>query len=421
MAANGQASAQNPYPLSGIRVVDFCWVYAGPLMTRTLADYGAEVIKVESHKRLDGTRLGRPIIGDDITKGDEGLQPELQPLYHALNRNKHSITIDIREETGRALIHDLIAVSDVVTDNFSAGVLSRLGFGYEELRKIKPDIICASLSGAGQYGPLKDVPVYANTLGPLSGVGLLLGYPPDKPMGASQFAWGDACATIRGVGAIAMALYHRKRTGEGQYIDVSELDCNISGLDEPLLDYQMNGRVAGPQGNTHPVNVPNGIYRCAGDDRWISISVETEEQWRALCGEMGRPELASAEKFADGFRRWQNRDELDETINAWTADQPDDELTKRLQAAGVAAFPCYHVQDKSVDPHFREREYYVENDHPRIGVMWVPGTPWKFSESKAGIQRHAPELGEHNEYVFNEVLGLGSDRLEELVESGIVH
>ncbi len=265
------------------------------------------------------------------------------------------------------------------------------------------------------------MPVYANTLGPLSGVGLLLGSPPDKPMGASQFAWGDACATIRGVGAIAMALYHRKRTGEGQYIDVSELDCNISGLDEPLLDYQMNGRVAGPQGNTHSVNVPNGIYRCAGDDRWISIAVETEEQWRALCGEMGRPELASSEKFADGFKRWQNRDELDETINAWTKDQPDDELTKRLQAAGVAAFPCYHVQDKSVDPHFRERQYYVENDHPRIGVMWVPGTPWKFSESKAGIQRHAPELGEHNEYVFNEVLGLGSDRLEELVESGIVH
>ena len=247
MVANG---TQNAYPLSGIRVVDFCWVYAGPLMTRTLADYGAEVIKVESHKRLDGTRLGRPIIGDDITKGDEGLQPELQPLYHALNRNKHSITIDIREETGRKLIHDLIAVSDVVTDNFSAGVLDRLGFGYEALRKIKPDIICASLSGAGQYGPLKDVPVYANTLGPLSGVGLLLGYQPDKPMGASQFAWGDACATIRGVGAIAMALYHRKRTGEGQYIDVSRAG----------LQYLRTGRAPAGLSNERPGGGPPGEH-----------------------------------------------------------------------------------------------------------------------------------------------------------------
>ena len=412
---------RNVYPLAGVRVVDFCWVYAGPLMTRILADYGAEVIKVESHKRLDGTRLGRPIIGDDTMKGDEGLQPELQPLFHALNRNKRSITVDIREAKGIELIHDLIKLSDVVTDNFSVGVLNRLGLGYDQLRKIKPDVICASLSGAGQYGPLKGVPVYANTLGPISGLANLIGYPPDSPMGATQFAWGDANSSLRGAAAIMVALYHRRRTGQGQYIDVSEWECTTSGLEEPFLDYQMNGRVAGPQGNNHPVFVPHGNYPCTGENRWISITTRSEEEWQSLCRAIDKPELGQSEKFGEAIDRWRHQEELDQIISAWTKGQESGELTQRLQGAGVCAFPCYTVQDQSVDPHLTDQRFYVEDDHPSIGVMWLPGIPWKFSESLGDVRRHAPILGQDNKYVFNELLGVPEADLEKLAEQQVLH
>ena len=285
--------------LEGYRILDFGTAWAGPMSTQLLADMGAEVIKVETQGRLDGLRMGRPIVGDDIAGGDEGKWPNLQPAFHALNRNKMSITVDIKKEEGLSLIRDLVKISDVVSDNFSPGVMARAGLDYDSLIKIKPDIITISLSGVGQYGPLKDATLYANTIMALSGLSSLLGYPGEPPLGMSAVAYGDANASIHAAFVILAALVHRKMTGEGQQIDLAETQMGSSLLGEALMDYQMNGRVARPQGNRHPYMSPHNNYPCAGEDKWVSIAVKTNEEWRSLCQAMGNPAWSSEERFGN--------------------------------------------------------------------------------------------------------------------------
>ncbi len=420
-AASDPAAPTDPaYPLAGVRVVDFCWVYAGPLVTRLLAELGAEVIKIESRKRLDGTRLGRPIVGNAIAAGDKGLEPELQPLNHALNRNKRSLTVDVSTPRGVELIKALVRRSDIVTDNFNAGVMDRLGLGYPDLRALKADIIVLSMSGAGQYGPLKDVLVYANTLAPLSGVGRLVGYPGEPPLGVMKPTYGDTNAAVRSVSALLVALYHRNRTGKGQFIDVSEWEASLMGLEPALLDVQMNGRVAGPTGNRHPAMAPHNNYRCAGDDEWISIAVGSQDEWLRLVQTMGAPEWTADPRFADSHERLRNVEALDARVTEWTRDQDARDLTERLQAAGVAAFPVLTVEGEYLDPHLSERECFVELEHPMVGLEMLPGTPWRFSASKADIRRHAPLLGQDNDYVLGELLRLSTEEIERLVAEEVV-
>jgi benzylsuccinate CoA-transferase BbsF subunit len=407
--------------LEGYRILDFGTAWAGPMSTQLLADMGAEVIKVETRGRLDGLRMGRPIVGDDIAGGDEGKWPNLQPVFHALNRNKMSVTVDIKKEEGLSLIRELVRISDVVSDNFSPGVMARAGLGYESLVKIKPDIITISLSGVGQYGPLKDATLYANTIMALSGLSALLGYDGEPPLGMSAVAYGDANASIHAAFAVLAALVYRKMTGEGQPIDLAETQMGSSLLGEALMDYQMNGRAAGPRGNRHPYLAPHNNYPCAGEDQWVSIAVKTNEEWRGFCQAMGNPAWSLDEKFGSTSARLDHQEELDRHISQWTMHYEPNEVMERLQKAGVAAVAVMTTENQYFDPHFKERESYIEIEHPLVGVEALYGIPWRLSETPGKIYRPAPSLGEHNDYVFGDLLKLSKEEMERLVKKKVIY
>ncbi len=292
--------------LEGIRVLDFGTAWAGPMMGHFLADMGAEVIKVESRTAIDGARLGRPIVGDDIAGGDRGKWVDVQPQFHGVNRNKYGITVNLKQPEGMVLIKELVKKSDVVLDNSSPGVMKRLGLDYESLKKIKPDIITISLSGLGAYGPYSNAVVYANIITALSGLVSQIGYYGEPVLGAQTALYGDANASVHGAFAVLAALYYRKRTGEGQHIDLAEVEVGTSVLGEAILDYTMNRRVAKPQGNNHPSMAPHNNYRCKGDDKWISIAIKTEEEWANFCQAIGNPDWARENRFADAFSRLNN-------------------------------------------------------------------------------------------------------------------
>jgi len=407
--------------LEGVRIIDFGTAWAGPMSTQLLADMGAEVIKVETKGRLDGLRMGRPIVGDDITGGDEGKWPNLMPAFHALNRNKMSITVDFKKEEGLALIRDLVKISDVVSDNFSPGVMARAGLDYDSLCKIKPDIITISLSGAGQYGPLKDATLYANTIMALSGLSSLLGYDGEPPLGMSAVAYGDANASIHAAFAILAALVYRKMTGEGQQIDLAETQMGSSLMGEALMDFHMNGRTARPQGNRHSHMAPHNHYPCSEEDKWVSIAVATDDEWQQFCKAIGNQAWCRDERFVNAMDRWKNQEALDKFIAEWTINHEPIEAMEILQKAGVAAVAVMTTEDQYFNPHFMERQSYIEIEHPLVGVEALYGIPWRLSETPGEIQRPAPNLGEHNEYVFKDLLGMDSKRFDQLVQNKVIY
>ena len=408
-------------PLERYRVVDFGTAWAGPMGAQLLGDMGAEVIKVESHVRMDGLRLGRPLVGEDFAGGDRGLWPELQPLYHSLNRNKMCVTVNLKEPDGLALVKDLIAQSDVVMHNFSPGVMDRLGLGYEALRALRPDIIVVSMPAAGETGPERDILAYAPIVQALSGMMSLVGYPDEPLVGEIQSAWCDAVASLHAALAAAAALRHRNRTGQGQYVEVAQLEASTAMMGESLLGFSMNGKVSEPMGNVDPEFGPHNNYPCAGDDRWVSIAVRTQEEWLAFCTALGLPDWGKAPRFADRYLRHVNRAELDKHVAAWTSQRSPEEVTELLQGAGVAAMTVMHIGDQFQEEHFHQRNAFLETEHPHIGAEWLYGQPWVMSGAEAKVRRPAPLLGQHNEYVFGELLGVPAPSLKLLVESGAVH
>ena len=409
-------------PLSNYRVVDFGTAWAGPMAAQLLADLGAEVIKVESRARLDGLRLGRPIVGEDIAGGDRGLWPELQPVFHGINRNKLSVTLNLKTEEGRRLARELIARSDVVMNNYSPGVLERLGLGYNELRQLRPDIILVSMPSVGETGPLRDVLAYAPIIQALSGLMSLVGYEEDEPLvGELQAPWSDVVAALHAALATVAALRHRNLTGEGQFIEVAQLEATTSMLGEAFLGYQMTGRVPRPQGNYDPDFAPHNNYPCAGEDKWVSIAVRTEEEWRAFCRALGNPQWTRDPRFADKSSRLKHIRQLDQHIRSWTEQYSAQEITRLLQQHGVAAMPVMNIEDQFADPHLQERQAYVETEHPHVGVEWLYGMSWLLSGTPGSVRAPAPLLGQHNEYVFRQLLGLPAQELERLQAAQVVY
>jgi len=406
--------------LKRYRVIDFGTAMAAPVLTRMMADMGAEVIKVESREKMDGIRMGRPIIGDDIAGGDRGEWPNLQPAFHNYNRNKRGITLSFKNPRGVQLLKDLVRISDVVCNNFRPGMLAEVGLGYDELVKINPGIIDISLTGVGEYGPLSEIPTYAHSITALSGLNSLIGYR-DELIGTMACAYGDSNASIHGLLAVLAALYYRERTGRGQHIDLSEAQASTSILGEAIMEYVMNGRVLGPQGNDNPAFAPHSNYPCKGDDKWIAIAVKTEEEWKSFCEATGHPQWVRDERFADKYCRWQHRVELDQLINAWTMNHSPYEVMEILQAAGIAAVPVMNIEDEYLDPHFRERQTFVEFSHPLVGEEVIYGFPWKMNKTPASVYRHAPSLGEDNEYVFGQLLGLKKEEIVQLQEEKVIY
>ena len=413
-----------PLALRDVRIVDLGSAWAGPMAGQLLADMGAEVIKVESRARMDGMRLGRPMVGDDLAGGDRGLWPELQPVFHGLNRNKLSVTLNLRTDEGKAILRRLASVSDVVLSNFSPGVLQRLGMDYDSMRAVKPDIIVAAMPAFGDTGPLRDMVAYAPIIQAMSGMMSLVGYPPEEGeplVGELQAAWSDTMAALCAALGVVAAVHHRNRTGCGQYVEAAHLEGTAALLGVPMLQYQMTGEVPTPLGNDEPDFAPHNNYPCAGEDEWVSVAVGSDAEWRALVDVLADDRLKADSRFCDPVSRWRNRRQLDEILSDWTRTRSAQEVTSILQQAGVAAMPVMNIADQFADPHLNSRETYVEIDHPHVGAEMVYGVPWRFSGIPGSVRTPAPLMGQHNDYVLSELLGLDETGIAELVAEQVVY
>ena len=397
-------------PLEGIRVCDFTWVWAGPFCTMQLAHLGADVIKVESTKRLDTVRGFIP--ADD--------QPGVNRAgyFNQYNQGKRSVQLDLSTSEGREIALKLAAASDVVTENFSAGVMERLGLGYERLKAVKPDIIMISLSGYGATGPLSPYISYGPAQVPMSGLASLTGYIDGPPMEVGV-SYGDPNGGIHGAVAILAALWHRQRTGEGQYIDQSQWESAIAVLPEGVMAQVMNGEQPARRGNRDGVMAPHGTFRCAGEDEWVSIACGSDEEFRALCRVMEQPGLADDPRFVTMAARKQHEDELEDLISNWTGARDRWQITRALQEAGVAAFPSMTSADLVADPHLRARGILVELEHLEVGERIHVGIPWQMSGTPCAVQAPAPLLGQHTDEVLREVLRMPDAEIARLRERGI--
>ncbi|RLB90543.1 MAG: hypothetical protein DRH26_09510 [Deltaproteobacteria bacterium] len=398
-------------PLEGYRVIDFGWAAAAPRATCLLADMGAQVIKVETRKRLDPVRFGPDNIERD---------PEKDPLFHSINRNKLGILLDLTRPEGKTLIRDLIKKSDVVVENFSPGVMKRLSLDYDELKKLKQDIIMISFPGVGSEGPLSDVVTYGPSLAALAGLDNLIGYEGERVLGMQQ-AYADINSSLFGAFAVQIALFHREKYGKGQRIEVAQMETLLSTMPEPMLEFSFNNRTLSSLGNVNNMMPVHNNYPCKGEDKWVSISLITEEEWESFCRALGNPSWIQKKDFADNYKRSLNRKDLDKLIGEWTREKTPYEVMEILQKEGVAATPCADTEDRFSDPHFSERENIVNIEHPVTGMDFVPNVVCNLSETPGEIRRPAPMLGQHNEYVFGELLGLSKEKIHQYVEEKILY
>jgi crotonobetainyl-CoA:carnitine CoA-transferase CaiB-like acyl-CoA transferase len=393
--------------LTGIRVVDFTWVVAGPVATRMLADNGAEVIKVE--RKIPGYMGPRKV----------GLQPDL-------NRNKLSVAINMAEPRGIELARRLVKISDLVIDNFSARVMRGWGMDYESLRKIKPDIICISMSGLGHTGPRRDYVSYGPTLQSLTGFTRLMTDPNGEPAGYG-YSFSDLAGGLAGGFAALAALWHRRRTGEGQFIDLSQMEALTGFIGPGLLDISVNGREQSPvdwRAQEKPT-APYGVYRCQpsgdDDDRWIVISVGSQAEWDRFMSAIGAPPWVNDAKFRTLYLRMRNREELDRQVAAWTANHQAEAAMTILQRAGVPAGLVQNGADLCTrDPQLQFRNFWAPVKRPDGSDTYVSGIPYRLSATPGAIRSNAPEVGEDNEYVLGELLGLPAAEREELYARQVV-
>ena len=398
---NGHGPPPDPVaPLAGIRVLDLGQVWAGPLLGQYLADFGAEVIKVANPER-EAMQSGPNVV----------LDPADPIAYDGFGRNRLSVSVDLTTPDGREILDRLIAVSDVIFDNFSPRGVKRLGLDNERVRAINPRIVQASLSAAGQYGPWSDLVTYGPALTALYGIKSLLGYEGESKIQEDVADLDPTAATYACV-AIMAALQARDRSGEGQFIDMSQGEAGATALAEAVLEYTMNGRVMGPNGNRNRTMAPHGFFATAGDDAWISIAVDSDEAWRQLCEVLEIADLASDARFAEAAARLEHRGELDALLTkrteAWGASQ----LAERLQAVGVASYPVLDLYGALSDPQLAHRRELISVAAPGIDASRIfTATPWRMSESLATIRMPAKAVGEDSELVFREVLQMTDEEI----------
>ncbi len=406
-------------PLEGIRVADFSWVWAGPFCTLQLAHLGADVIRIETKTRPCVTRMLPPWPENIMGLNRSG-------YFNQYNQGKRSITLNFKVPGALEVARRLVANSDVVVNNFAAGVMERLGFGYEQCRQLKPDIVMISLSGYGDTGPYSEYVAYGPAQVPLSGLSSLTGYKGWPPMHAG-FSYADPNAGIHGAFAVLCALYHRAKTGEGQYLDMSQWECAIDLISEGLLEYQMNGREPVRNGNRDPWMAPHGIFRCKDlpekimdivIDAWVSIACAGDADFARLAQAIGRPELATDARFKTLDARKRNEDELEKIITEWTSRRDAHDAARELQSHGVAATVCASNKDVAEDPHLEECNAFVRLNHPEVGVQQHIGIPWRMSGTPCTVRAPAPCIGQHTEEVLTGMLGYSEADLKKLREAG---
>jgi crotonobetainyl-CoA:carnitine CoA-transferase CaiB-like acyl-CoA transferase len=392
-------------PLQGVRVLEVTKIWAGPYTGKLLAFLGAEVIRVESYDSLDATRA---FGNKDINEA---------PGFQAINPGKYSVQLSMKSEEGRRLVRELAKVSDIFIENLRPGAAQRMGLGYEALRAVKRDIIAVSMSMHGNEGPLSYQTGYAPCFSALAGISHLAGYEGGPPVLLNQ-RYGDSSYGTAAAYAAIVALLHRRRSGEGQYVDVSAVESLTAMLGDCFMDYFVTGQVPERQGARHPELAPHGLYPCAAGE-WISIAVQADEEWRALCGAMGQPALAG--RYPDLRSRHRNARELDETLAAWTRTQDARELSGELQRRGVAAFKSLNSIDLVSDETLWQREFYSHVTDAAQRSIPMVGAPWRMSATPATIGHAAPRLGEQNEYVFGELLGLSPEQRQRLAADKVIY
>lgn len=386
-------------PLEGVRVLDLSWIIAGPTATRFLALMGAEVIKVGSARRPDPSTRGAP--------------------FQAYNQSKLYAALNISRPEGLELAMRLVSVSDIVIENFAAGVIERLGLGYEALRQAKPDIIMLSSSGTGHSGPDKDYVAYGSLLQYYTGWNAISGYPNSEPIKGGL--WADPWVGMELAMVAAAVLNHRAVTGEGNYVDFSMAEALTASIPEALLDYQMNDRVSEPMGNADSRYSPHNVYRCKGSDRWLAIAITSDNEWRALCTVIGRNDLLHDPTLSDAQGRREQQQKIDAAVNEWAQQREDYEAMHALQNAGVSAAPYLSPERVFTDPQLREGGFFSTHTASDGKQRDLPALGWRFEGGPAPRIAAAPVLGQHNDYVYGELLGLSDDEIVQLIEDQIIY
>ncbi len=408
-------------PLASVRILDLSRVWAGPLATRILGDLGADVIRVEARGARGPRQVPDAVVQQSrrYPENQAGERPwNREGMYNKFNRNKRAVTLQLDTPEGKALFERLVERSDVVIENYSPRVMPQLGLGYERLRALNPGIIYIGMPGYGWSGPARDWVAYGTTLEPGAGLSSLMGYPDSGPY-KSGVAWADPVAGLNAAAAILVALWDRRADpeGHGQAIELAQLEGMICFIGEEILAAQVRGSNPPRLGNRHPFYAPQGCYPCAGEDRWIAISVTDDRAWVALCTEAGLGPERVALRLDE---RIDAHDDLDGEIAAWTRGHDQIELMHRLQVHGVAACAVLDAKGMVEDPHLAARDFFVTITHPDAGTHPFPGQPIHLSETPATFRRPAPGLGEHNREVLGGLLGLTDAELDTLRARGII-
>lgn len=408
-------STVNQRALEGVTVVDFSWALSGPLAARILADHGARVIKIE-----------RP--GGEIARGvppfPEKSGINRSGIFNNMNRNKYGITLNVQDPRGMELAKKLVSISHMVIENYASGVVEKWGLGYDELCKVKPDIIMISMPAFGHSGPYRNHIGYGQTLHTLSGWFDLIGHPEGPPVGIG-FAYSDFVAGCLAVTTAMAALHRWRKTGKGSYIEIPQFEALCAMLGPSFLDFFVNQRAAHRSGNRLPPHVraaaPHGVYPCKGDDRWCAIAVFTEDEWLAFCQAIGEPNWTGDPKFSTLLARLENADELDRLVATWTKDHTPDDVMETLQSAGVAAGAVREIRDL-VDSDAQMKKYglYVEAEHAELGKRLFEENPFRLSDTPSQVLRASPLLGEHNDFVCKEILGMSEEEINQHIIDGIL-
>ncbi len=402
-SARGAGSQEGALPLAGVKILDLFWILAGPGGTRMLADYGATVVHVESMRHLDTLRVIPPY---------QFNMPHLEGsgAFQCANANKLGITLDLSSDEGREALLELVRWADVVTESFAAGVIEHYKLGWKVLREINPKLIMISSCLMGQTGPWRDFTGFGNLAANATGFQPLASWP-DRPPAGPYGAYTDFIAVRYNAISILAALEHRDRTGEGQYIDQSQAEAALHFLAPALLDYNVNGVVAGPCGNDDGELQPHGVFRCEGSESWVAIAVRDDAQWRALCDAMERTDL---------IPRRGERTVVDEAIEKWTGSREPQAVAELLQAVGIPAHPVFDTPDLYACPQLQHRGHYLEVEHEIYQTSTVESSRLQMSRSQARAPRQALSFGRDNRAVLEGILGYSPERIADLAARGIL-
>ena len=421
-------------PLEGIRIVELTQIAAGPYATMFLGDWGAEVIRVENLQTMrPGTRgafakVPKELVEQARASGGAGMvfpnwDPGPRPWnrttqFTATARSRLSMTVDLLRPEGHDILGRLISTADVFIENNVPETTEKLKISYEWIQELNPEIIMVRMPAFGLTGPYSNYRSLGLHVDGVTGHHYIKGYPDVEPSLRGDTVAADAAAGAAAAFSVLTALWHRQRTGKGQMVELCLAENFIPVMAEPIMDYTMNGRVRGTIGNRDYHMAPHGIYWCQGGDKWVTIAVASDQEWQGLCQAMGNLELASDPRFADAPSRWSHQDELDAIINEWTRQQDKIEVFHLLQRHGVPSGPVLDDMEILDDPQMVDRGFYQPLDHEEVGTLMYHGPGWSMSKTPNRLRQAAPLLGEHNPYVYKEILGVSDEEYARLEAEG---